>query len=133
MGSETFNVEIGTKYGLQQLLLEGYNDLISENTECDFVSADFIAEVSVQPNDILLTESFYTTTSMSDIPSDNLWYDSIKNLLLQIQGVKDVEIDIFNNKFKITSDVNNSGIVSGPQSNIKISVNLSIDYNIKCR
>ena len=30
MGSEMFNVEIGTKYGLQQLLLEGYNDLISE-------------------------------------------------------------------------------------------------------
>ena len=41
--------------------------------------------------------------------------------------------DIFNNKFKITSDVDNSGIVSGPQSNIKISVNLNIDYDIKCR
>lgn len=133
MGSESFKVNDGTIYGLQQLLTEGYNDLISGHTDCEFVSATFIAEVYVKPIGTIMTDVFYTTTSILDIPSDNLWYDSVKSLILQVKGVSDVVIDEFNNKFEITSDVNNSALVSGPKSNINISVNLNIEYDVKCR
>ena len=133
MGSEGFVTTDGDIYGLQQLLVEGYNDIISGNTDCNLVSASFVAEVYIIPLGTTMTEVFYTTTSLSDIPSDNLWYDTVKSLLLQVKGIKDVVIDEFNNQFKITSDVNNSAVVSGPESNINISVNLNIEYDVKCR
>lgn len=133
MGSQDFTIVDGTKYGLQQLLTEGYNDLISGHTDCEFMSASFIAEVYVKPLGTTMTDVFYTTTSLLDIPSDNLWYDSVKALILQVKGVSDVVIDEFNNQFKITSDINNSGLVSGPESNINISINLNIEYDINCR
>ena len=133
MGSQEFITNDGDIYGLQQLLTEGYNDIISGNTDCELVSASFIAEVYIIPLGTTMTDLFYTTTSLSDIPSDNLWYDSVKSLLLQVKGVKDVVIDEFNNQFRITSDVNNSSLVSGPDSNINISINLNIEYDVKCR
>jgi len=133
MGSEEFITTDGTIYGLQKLLTEGYNDMISGGTDCEFVSASFIAQVYVKPLGTTMNDVFYTATSLSDIPSDNLWYESVKSLILQVKGVKDVIIDEFNNRFKIISDVNNSAVVSGPESNINISINLNIEYDVKCR
>jgi hypothetical protein len=52
---------------------------------------------------------------------------------LEIKGVKDVVVDEINNKFDISSDVNNSQIIDGKNSIMSIKINLIIDYNLNCR
>ena len=133
MGSSKFSVSSGSKYELGQLLVDGYNELILGENNCEFTSAIFYAEVQAQPMGIVISEPFYTSTNLNDIPSDNLWYNKVKTLLLQIKGVENVEIDPINNKFDIVSDVNNSEIIDGSVETMRISIDLNIEYNIKCR
>jgi hypothetical protein len=133
MGSKEFDIIPNSKYGILQLMTEGYLDITSGHTECDFISAFFIAEVDITPLGTSLRETFYTSTSLLDVPSENLWYDSLKSLILQVKGIKDVTIDEYNNQIKITSDINNSGLIKGPETIINVKINMGIEYNINCR
>jgi hypothetical protein len=109
------------------MLNEGYSDLTAGNTNCDLVSAIFTAKVTVQPLGTVVTNSFFTATSLIDAPSDNLWYNTIRNLLLSITGVGRVTIDELNNQITIeTSRGNNS--LNGQE----IIVELVINYDIMC-
>ena len=133
MGTDVFKTQSNTKYGLLQILNEGYNDIVSGNTECDFNSATFNAVVTILPFEIVTTQEFFTTTSLSVAPPENLWYDTVKSLLMGVKGVYDVVINEFDNNIKIITDVNNSNIISGPDATINIVVDLNIDYDINCR
>jgi len=127
MGSEVFNVQSPSKLGLLQMLNEGFVDLTSGNTSCDLVSAIFTAKVSVKPLGTVVTQTFFTATTLVNAPSDNLWYDTLKSLLLSISGVGNVTIDAINNQITIeTSKTNNS--LSGQE----IIVELVIVYDIMC-
>jgi len=127
MGSEVFQVQSPTKLGLLQMLNEGYSDITVGNTNCDLVSAIFTTKVTVQPLRTVVTNSFFTATSLINAPSDNLWYNTIRNLLLSITGVGRVTIDELNNQITIeTSRGNNS--LNGQE----IIVELVINYDIMC-
>jgi hypothetical protein len=126
MGAESFVIDSGTKCGLLQMLNEGYYDITSANTNCNLVSATFTAKVSVDPLGDVYTSVFYTTNSLLDAPSDNLWYDALRNLIYTIPGVYGVTINPLTNQIIIKC------IVDGPLTNQIITVDVLIGYNITC-
>lgn len=127
MGAEIFNVQSPTKFGLLQMLNEGYYDLTTGNTSCDLVSATFTAKVSVNPAGVIATQNFFTSTSLVQVPTDNQWYDTIKNLLLGVPGVGNVTIDQLNNQITIETSRNNTSLEGQ-----EIVIDLVIEYDIIC-
>jgi uncharacterized protein (DUF2141 family) len=127
MGAEVFNIQSPTKFGLLQMLNEGYNDLTSGNTSCDLISATFIAKVSVNPSEIVSSQNFFTSTSLVQVPTDNEWYDTLRTILLGIPGVGNVTIDQLNNQITIETSRNNTSLEGQ-----EIVVDLVIEYDIIC-
>lgn len=128
VGQEPFQSNTGIKNNMLNLLNEGFYGLTSANTECQLVSAIFTTKVVQYPLGTTLTDTFYTTTSLLVAPSDNLWYNSVRNLLLSILGVYDVIIDETNNQITIIGDLNNQSIVN----TLEIEISLEINYDIDC-
>jgi hypothetical protein len=109
------------------MLNDGYQDLINGNTNCELVSAIYTAKVSTEPDGLSNQQSFYTGTTLNIAPSDNLWYDTVKTLLLTIPGISNVIVDPINNELSISTDPNNTSIVTQ-----KIVIELIINYDINC-
>lgn len=127
MGAEIFNIQSPTKFGLLQMLNEGYYDLTTGNTSCDLISATFTAKVSVNPSGIVASQNFFTSTSLVQAPSDNQWYNTVRTLLLGIPGVGNVTIDQLNNQITIETSRNNTSLEGQ-----EIVIDLIIDYDIIC-
>ena len=127
MGSELFNIQSQTKYGLLQMLNDGYNDLTSGNTSCSLISADYTVKVSVNPLGLTTSQSFYTATSLIDAPSDNLYYDTVVDLLNTIPGIGVITVDSANNQITIQTSTDSSTL-----DGQEIIVELIIVYDIIC-
>jgi hypothetical protein len=127
MGSEVFNIESPTKFGLLQMLNEGFYDLTLGNTGCNLISATFTAKVSVNPLDLTTSDTFYTSTGLIDAPGDNLYYDSITQLLLSVPGVGEVIVNPLNNLITIETIPGNNTL-----NNQEIIIDLIIEYDIIC-
>jgi hypothetical protein len=126
MGSDEFNIISPTKRGINQILVEGFNDLTSGNTDCQLISATYTAKVQVQPQNTVLVNTFYTGTTLVDVPADNLWYNTLESLLESISGVTNVTVDPLNNQLTIQA------AQGGPLTNQEIIVELLIVYDIIC-
>jgi hypothetical protein len=126
MGSETFNIVSPTKRGINQILVEGFNDLTSGNTDCSINTAIYTAKVQVQPLNTILTTTFYTGTTLVDVPSDNLWYNTITTMLESINGVSNVTVNPLTNQITIQATQ------GGPLTDQEITVELLIVYDIIC-
>jgi hypothetical protein len=109
------------------MLNDGYQDLIQGNENCDLISAVYTAKVYTEPGGLSNQQTFYTGTTLNIAPSDNLWYDTIKTLLLTIPGISNVVVDPINNELSISTDPNNTTITSQ-----KIVIELIINYDINC-
>jgi len=127
MGSEKFNVESLTKYGLSQMLNEGFNDLTSGNTSCGLVSATFGVKISVNPLGTTASSNFFTTTSLVTAPTDNQYYDTVKNLLSTISGIGNIIVDDSNNQITIETNPGDTSL-----NGQEIVVDLTIVYDIMC-
>ena len=127
MGSELFNIQSQTKYGLLQMLNDGYDDLTSGNTSCNLISAEFTVKVSVNPLGLTTSQSFYTATSLIDAPSDNLYYDTVVDLLNTIPGIGVITVDSANNQITIQTSTDSSTL-----DGQEIIVELIIVYDIIC-
>jgi hypothetical protein len=127
MGSELFNIQSQTKYGLLQMLNDGYDDLTSGNTSCNLISADYTVKVSVNPLGLTTSQSFYTATSLIDAPSDNLYYDTVVDLLNTIPGIGIITVDSANNQITIQTSTDSSTL-----DGQEIIVELIIVYDIIC-
>ena len=127
MGAEIFNIDSPTKFGLLQMLNEGYYDLTSQNTNCNLISATFTAKVSVNPSGTITSQNFFTSTSLVQAPTDSQWYNAIRTLLLAIPGVGNVIIDETNNQITIETTKNNTTLQGQ-----EIVIDLVINYNIIC-
>jgi hypothetical protein len=127
MGSELFNIQSQTKYGLLQMLNDGYDDLTSGNTSCNLISADYTVKVSVNPLGLTTSQSFYTATSLIDAPSDNLYYDTVVDLLNTIPGIGVITVDSANNQITIQTSTDSSTL-----DGQEIIVELIIVYDIIC-
>ena len=127
MGGEVFNVESPTKFGLLQMLNEGYYDLTSGNTNCKLINATFTAKVSINPSGVIVSQEFFESTSLVQVPTDNQWYDTVKTLLLGIPGVGNVIIDELNNQITIETSRGNISL-----ENQEVVIDLVINYDIAC-
>jgi hypothetical protein len=127
MGSEMFNVNSPVKFGLLQMLNEGYADLTSGNTNCNLINATYSVTVSMNPAGYSTTTPFYTTTSLNDAPSDNLYYDTVRNLLLSIPGIGSVTINQLTNQITVATIPGNGAVVGQT-----IVVDIVIVYDIMC-
>lgn len=127
MGGEGFQIQTGGKLGIRQMYNEGFFDLTSDNTSCDLNNSSFIAKVSVNPLGIDYENTFYISNSLIDYPGDNLWYNTIKDLLLNVNGIENVIINPITNQIKIETDKSDN-FLDGQE----ISVELIILYEITC-
>lgn len=126
MGSEEFQLTNGTKCGLLQMLNQGFYDLTSTNTGCTLSSATFTARVFVNPLGSSYQNQFFTTYSLLTPPSDNLWLNTVRNLILTIPGIQNVTVDEFSNQITIQA------APDGPLNSQQLTVDLLIDYDIIC-
>lgn len=115
---------------LSQVFFDGYVAAISANTGCNLYQGVFTSNVYV--NSVLYQDSFYTANTLNQVLSmgDNLWYDSIKDVLMSVYGIGEVVIDVLNNQITINTDCNLPGnILAGAQ----ILIDVQVDYDINCR
>lgn len=116
-----------TERGILQMFLSGYNQITESTSNCVFNNATFTAEVSV--SGINLSNLFYTTTSLVDIPTDELWITTIESMLESIYGIGDVTYSLLNNIITIPTDCDLPGnILAGAF----VEINLVINYNLNC-
>lgn len=122
--SENFNTTSPTKTGVSEIFFQGYMDLIEGETNCLLQNAEFVIIVNV--NNVEYTDTFYTTTLITDIPTNQDYVEALDNLLISISGIGSVNYNIDNNTLNIKTDCP-SGL---EYSNIII--NLKINYNVCC-
>jgi len=127
MGSELFQIQSPTKYGLLQMMNEGFADLTSGNTNCDLITAVYTAQVLINPLGTSISVPFFTATTLNVGPSDNLWYDTVRSILLGINGVSGVIIDSLNNQITIQTSTSNFSL-----NGQEIIIKLNIVYDIMC-
>ena len=128
------NTGILGKRGMQQMLSEGFADLTYDDTGCVIVNANFIADVTVDGENI--QESFYVSSGLTDYPSDYTWGQTLIGVLESYDGISKVEIDYTTNEIKI---YNKCVEIDGCQpetiyylSDANIVINLKLEYNISC-
>jgi large repetitive protein len=127
MGSEIFNITAPTKFGLLQMLNEGFYDLTLGNERCNLVSATFTVKVSVTPLGLTTSQTFFTTTSLNNVPADNQYYNVVRDLLLSVPGVGGVTINPLTNQITIET-TRGDDTLNGQE----LSIDLMIDYDIMC-
>jgi hypothetical protein len=128
MGAEVFSIESPTKLGILQMLNEGFADLTSENTSCNLISATYTVKVSVNPLGLSTQDVLpFTSTTLNQAPADNLYYDTVRNLLLTIPGIGSVTVDSLNNQITIQTSPNNTSL-----NGQEIIIDLIIIYDIIC-
>jgi hypothetical protein len=116
-----------TTRGILQMFFGGYAQITESTSGCVFNSATFTSEVTV--SGITYTDTFYTTSSLDDIPTDLLWVESIETLLESIYGIGDVTYNLVSNTITIPTDCNlPANLLAGADVNI----NLVIGYNLNC-
>lgn len=121
----TFIETPASKLGLTQMLNEGFKDLTSGETGCVLVSADYILKVQI--GTAQTTSNFYTSTSLTDVPSDELYVNTLNSLLSGYTGIGLIDINSETNTIKLNTDC--SYILA--DKNVLIDV--QIIYNILCQ
>jgi surface protein len=115
--------------GPQQMLIEGFKDLTVGDTNCILNSAVFEVEVTLSGVTTSSTaQTFYTATTLNDFPADNLYYDTVKILLLSYSGITYVDIEPIENKITI-------GTISNPPQeyiDTEVIVGVKVYYDISC-
>lgn len=112
---------------IPQMYVEGYYDLVSGETNCILNEAIFYSQVSLAG--VSAETEFYTSNSLGDYPSDNEWFDAIRDALLSYPVIGNVII--LPNENQITIQTNCSDL-SLSLDNSQVTVALKISYDISC-
>jgi hypothetical protein len=115
------------KKGLKEMLVEGYLNLTQDDVNCTLNSAVFNTVVELAGN--TYQDSFYTSNSLTDYPFDNDFYLSAENILLNINGIDNVEFNSQTNQVRINTGCSNQSVSLLDQP---IVVNVLIQYDISC-
>jgi hypothetical protein len=111
----------GTKNGLLQMLNQGFQDVVGSNEDCILTQSEFT--ISVEVSGVTYSSTFYSGTTLLDVPTDTQYFQEIENLLLTIPNVTNVEINENTGEIKIFSE---------DLGNQKVSIELIIEYIISC-
>jgi hypothetical protein len=133
---DLFTTTVGNKRGMSQMLNEGFLDNIpAGSSDCTLNSAVFYCNLQVSGYSGTTqwvsgdTVSFYTGYTLNDVPSDQLWVQTIQNILNGIPEIENSEINELTNSVKIFSNCSGD---EDPLKNGYIEISLEIDYNISC-
>jgi len=129
------NTGVVGRRGLLQMLNEGYYDLTIGDTDCILNNTVFTAKVTVDGEQKI--QSFFSGTTLNEYPTDNEWIEVVNDLLLEFNGIGDVEFDLVRNVIKITNNCTDTtkgcnGTVYNSLADVEVIIDLSIDYNISC-
>lgn len=111
------------KKGIREMLVEGFYDLTSGDTNCILTGTTFEAVVSF--DSVSASTIFYSGESLNDFPNDDLWIDTIENLILGFPDISTVDSNLEQNTIKITTQCDYIG-------GKKVNVKLLITYEIAC-
>jgi hypothetical protein len=125
--TNTFTTTSGNQRGMLEMLNEGYLDITSGYTNCVLNSAILSCEITI--NGSAFTETFYTATTLNDVPQDTLWQSTIESILDGITEVESYTIDLLTNTLTITSNCNGD---IDPLADADFSLGLEIVYDIVC-
>jgi hypothetical protein len=109
------------------MLGEGYLDITDGYTGCSLNSAEYICNLEI--SGISYTESFYTGSTNTDVPSDLLWKQTIENILSGISDVESYTLDTINNTLQIISSCDGD---SNPLADVEVNLSLTIVYDVSC-
>lgn len=112
--------------GPKQMLIEGFYDLTSGDTNCILNQAIFTIETILSGE--TKTQSFYTGTTLNDSPSAFLWGEVVTELLQSYGNVGEVISNVIENNVQIFSDCDSTL----PLMDVSAIVNLKISYDISC-
>jgi len=115
------------KKGLKEMLSEGYFDLTAGDINCVLNQTTWTAEVTV--GGAILSEIFYTGYTLSDYPSDNLFFETIRDLLLQIPGIGEI---VFNYPNGTITIIAGCGMNQNNLADLVVNVAVKILYDISC-
>ena len=124
---QVFTETSNQKRGILQMYNEGYQDLTAGSI-CILNYANFITEVTIGTQ--TYSTLFYTSYSLTDIPTDGLFIESIQSALNGAYGVGNVSIDSSMNIVIISSDCNLSYDVL---QDLDINIDLKIEYDLDCQ
>lgn len=124
-----------TRRGVRQMYLEGFADLTSGDTGCVVTSADFTVQAIVGSQSAETV--FYSSTGITDYPSDVQYVNAIEQILESFIGIDDVTIILNDNKITISNNCTEIQKNCGTQfinllQDTLITINLLIDYDISC-
>jgi len=125
--NSTFTTTVGTKRGLSEMLNEGYLDITSGYTGCSLNSAELICQVDI--NGSAYTQTFYTATTLNDVPQDTVWQTTIEDILSGIPQIQSYEINLLNNTLTIYSNCDGD---EDPLSDADFSLSLTVVYDVTC-
>ncbi len=108
------------------MLNEGFVDLTIGDTNCVLNEAIFEAFTSV--SGVTASTRFYTATTLTDVPSDSLVATTVRNMLLNYDGIGNVTINTNTNKVTISTDCESDVALI----DASIFVNIIIHYDISC-
>ena len=124
---QTFTETSNQKRGIIQMYNEGYLDL-TNGSNCILNYANFIVEVTLGSQ--VYTTQFYTSNSLTNAPTDDLFISAIQSSLNGAYGVGNVIIDSSMNIVVISSDCNLSYDIL---QDLNITIDLKIEYDIDCQ
>ena len=128
---DTFITTSGNQRGLSEMLNEGFIDITSGYTDCVFNSAELTCNLTISGSTFTsaFTETFYTATTLNDVPQDTVWQSTIDGILSGITEIGSYEINLLDNTLTITSKCSGD---SDPLSDADFSLGLSVVYDVVC-
>ena len=120
---------LNIRKGPQQMLIDGFKDLTSGDTNCILNQAIFEVNLTLSGTSATTTaQTFYTATTLNDFPGDDDYYNTLKLLLLSYSGISEVIIQPVENVITIaticnpTSEYVDADVIAG----------IKIYYDISC-
>jgi hypothetical protein len=123
------------KRGILQMFNEGFYDLTLNDFGCIVNSAQFIVEVKIDGE--INENIFYTSSGITDYPTDLQYLETVRQTLQEFPGVGNVDFDINKNEIIIYNDCTEIQESCQPYSfnqydGSNFIINLKIVYDISC-
>ena len=122
-----FATTVGAKRGFLEMLNEGYIDVTSGYTGCSLNTAEFILEMNI--NGSAFTQTFYTATTLNDVPQDTVWQSTIEGILSGVTDISSYTISLTDNTIHIESNCEGD---TDPLADANFTLELTIDYDVTC-
>jgi hypothetical protein len=125
--STGFTVTLNTERDFESMVSEGFNDLTSGNTNCVLSSATYTAFVEISGN--TYEDEFFTGTTLSGVPTEAQWIQSLESILSGVTGVSTYTFDTVNNTVTVKSSCDGN---EDELQDSEFIIGLTIDYDIYC-